>query len=244
MSGFVIAVIAVIGALVAAAVVLFDPGTAGRLARLSGSRAHPRARGGGCDGPEPASGTGSGGSDSAVDRLAFDLELVAICLQSGLTPERALILAAQAAGDRSGLGRLGHAIALGQSTEIQPTERQPTESRQSGPAHATAHEAPGITGGGSTGPITSRLPDTDERLRPVVSLIDFSRRTGVALAPLLRGLSADLRRSEHRRRQLAAARLGVTLVIPLGVCILPAFILLGIVPVVITLVSDMAGVFQ
>ncbi len=241
MSGLVIAVI---GALVAAAVVLFDPGTAGRLARLSGSRAHPRARGGGCDGREPATGTGSGGSDSAVDRLAFDLELVAICLQSGLTPERALILAAQAAGDRSGLGRLGHAIALGQSTEIQPTERQPTESRQSGPAHAAAHEEPGITGGGSTGPITSRLPDTDERLRPVVSLIDFSRRTGVALAPLLRGLSADLRRSEHRRRQLAAARLGVTLVIPLGVCILPAFILLGIVPVVITLVSDMAGVFQ
>lgn len=241
MSGLVIAVI---GALVAAAVVLFDPGTAGRLARLSGSRAHPRARGGGCDGREPATGTGSGGSDSAVDRLAFDLELVAICLQSGLTPERALILAAQAAGDRSGLGRLGHAIALGQSTEIQPTERQPTESRQSGSAHAAAHEEPGITGGGSTGPITSRLPDTDERLRPVVSLIDFSRRTGVALAPLLRGLSADLRRSEHRRRQLAAARLGVTLVIPLGVCILPAFILLGIVPVVITLVSDMAGVFQ
>ncbi len=239
MSGFVIAVIAVIGALVAAAVVLFDPGTAGRLARLSGSRTHPRARGGGCDGREPASSTGSGGSDSAVDRLAFDLELVAICLQSGLTPERALMLAAQAAGDRSGLGRLGHAIALGQ-----PTERQPTESRQSGPAHAAAHEEPGITGGGSTGPITSRLPDTDERLRPVVSLIDFSRRTGVALAPLLRGLSADLRRSEHRRRQLAAARLGVTLVIPLGVCILPAFILLGIVPVVITLVSDMAGVFQ
>lgn len=241
MSGFVIAVI---GALVGAAVALFDAGTAGRLARLSGSRAHPRTRGGGCDGREPASGTGSGGSDSAVDRLAFDLELVAICLQSGLTPERALILAAQAAGDRSGLGRLGHAIALGQSTENQLTEKQPADSRQPGSVHAAAQGEARITGGGSTGPIASRLPAIDERLRPVVSLIDFSRRTGVALAPLLRGLSADLRRGEHRRRQLAAARLGVTLVIPLGVCVLPAFILLGIVPVVLTLVSDMAGVFQ
>lgn len=231
MSGLVIAVI---GVLVAAAFVLFDPGTAGRLARLSGTRAHPRARGGASDSREAASSAGSGGSDSSVDRLAFDLELVAICLQSGLTPERALILAAQAAGDRSGLGRLGHAIALGQSTE----------SRQAGHARPAAHEAASMTADDSTRPVVSHLPDIDERLRPVVSLIDFSRRTGVALAPLLRGLSADLRRSEHRRRQLAAARLGVTLVIPLGVCILPAFILLGIVPVVITLVSDMAGVFQ
>lgn len=231
MSGLVIAVI---GVLVAAAFVLFDPGTAGRLTRLSGSRAHPRARGGGSDDREAASSAGRGVSDSPVDRLAFDLELVAICLQSGLTLERALILAAQAAGDRSGLGRLGHAIALGQSTE----------SRQAGHAHSATHGADGVTGDGAPGPVVSQLPDIDERLRPVVSLIDFSRRTGVALAPLLRGLSADLRRSEHRRRQLAAARLGVTLVIPLGVCILPAFILLGIVPVVITLVSDMAGVFQ
>lgn len=231
MSGLVIAVI---GVLVAAAFVLFDPGTAGRLTRLSGSRAHPRARGGGSDSREAPSSAGPGGSDSPVDRLAFDLELVAICLQSGLTPERALILAAQAAGDRSGLGRLGHAIALGQSTE----------SRQAGHAHSAAHGAGGVTGEGAPRPVVSQLPDIDERLCPVVSLIDFSRRTGVALAPLLRGLSADLRRSEHRRRQLAAARLGVTLVIPLGVCILPAFILLGIVPVVITLVSDMAGVFQ
>lgn len=231
MSGLVIAAI---GALVAAAFVLFDPGTTGRLTRLSGSRAHPRVRGGGSDSREAVSSAGSGGSDSPVDRLAFDLELVAICLQSGLTPERALILAAQAAGDRSGLGRLGHAIALGQSTE----------NRQTGHTHAAAHGATGVTGDGAPGPVVSQLSDIDERLRPVVALIDFSRRTGVALAPLLRGLSADLRRSEHRRRQLAAARLGVTLVIPLGVCILPAFILLGIVPVVITLVSDMAGVFQ
>lgn len=231
MSGLVIAVI---GVLVAAAFVLFDPGTAGRLARLSGSRAHPRGRGGGSDSREAPSSAGSGGSDSPVDRLAFDLELVAICLQSGLTPERALILAAQAAGDRSGLGRLGHAIALGQSTE----------SRQAGHVHSVAHGAASMTGDDPARPVVSQLPDIDERLHPVVALIDFSRRTGVALAPLLRGLSADLRRSEHRRRQLAAARLGVTLVIPLGVCILPAFILLGIVPVVITLVSDMAGVFQ
>ena len=81
MSGLVIAVI---GVLVAAAFVLFDPGTAGRLTRLSGSRAHPRARGGGSDDREAASSAGRGVSDSPVDRLAFDLELVAICLQLSL----------------------------------------------------------------------------------------------------------------------------------------------------------------
>ncbi len=137
---------------------------------------------------------------SAADLLAFDLDLVAICLQAGLTTERALDLAAEAGGDRSGLARLGRSLALGEA-------------------------------------------EGEEELRTVASLIEFSRSTGVSLAPLLRGLATDLRRSEHRRRQLAAAKLGVQLVVPLGACILPAFVLLGVVPVMLTLVTDMAGIF-
>ncbi|WP_418606028.1 hypothetical protein [Georgenia sp. SUBG003] len=37
----------------------------------------------------------------------------------------------------------------------------------------------------------------------------------------------------HREAQEAAARLGVRLVLPLGLCFLPAFVLLGLVPVVL-----------
>lgn len=76
------------------------------------------------------------------------------------------------------------------------------------------------------------------RLAETARLIAFSRSTGAALAPLISGHAADIRRREHRRRQLAAARLGVVLVVPLGVCVLPAFILLGVVPVLLTLIGD------
>ena len=41
---------------------------------------------------------------------------------------------------------------------------------------------------------------------------------------------------------MAAAKLGVHLVIPLGVCVLPSVILTGVVPVVITLVGDMSAI--
>lgn len=142
---------------------------------------------------------------SAVDQLAFDLDLVGICLKAGLPTSRALELTADASQDRSRLARLGRSLEFGHAREASQ--------------------------------------DDECELVEVAALIDFSRQTGVALAPLLTGMASDLRRSEHRRRQLAAARLGVHLVIPLGVCILPAFILLGVVPVLLTLLSDMSGIF-
>ena len=77
----------------------------------------------------------------------------------------------------------------------------------------------------------------------MVAVIRFSARTGVALAPLLQSHADELRRGEHRRRQIAAARLGVMLVLPLGVCVLPAFVLMGVVPVLITLVGDLGPAF-
>lgn len=83
----------------------------------------------------------------------------------------------------------------------------------------------------------------DEHLSEVVVLIRFSAKTGAALAGLLSAMAYDLRRAEHQRRRLAAAKLGVHLVIPLGACILPAFVLLGVVPVVLTLIDDMSVLF-
>ena len=91
------------------------------------------------------------------------------------------------------------------------------------------------TGGGHRGTGGERT-----ELSAVIAVIRFSSRTGVALAPLLQAHADELRRSEHRRRQIAAARLGVMLVMPLGVCVLPAFVLLGVVPVLLTLLGDLA----
>jgi pilus assembly protein TadC len=53
---------------------------------------------------------------------------------------------------------------------------------------------------------------------------------------------AELARAQARgRREQAAARAGVLAVAPLGLCFLPAFVLLGIVPVVVGLVGPVLG---
>lgn len=193
----------------------------GRLARLARERGAIGSAGSagsvgsvGSAGPVGASGRaarapGRGGGSvpagtSAVDDLAFDLDLVAVCLQAGLPVDRALDHAVRASGDRSGLAHIARSARLGLEGDT------------------------GDTGGERT------------ELSSVIAVIRFSSRTGVALAPLLQAHADELRRSEHRRRQIAAARLGVMLVMPLGVCVLPAFVLLGVVPVLLTLLSDLA----
>lgn len=59
--------------------------------------------------------------------------------------------------------------------------------------------------------------------------------TGAASGPALRASAAEVRRSRDRAAREAAARLGVRLVLPLGLCFLPAFVLVGLVPVLISL---------
>lgn len=55
---------------------------------------------------------------------------------------------------------------------------------------------------------------------------------GAAPIPLLDRAARTFRLTRQRRAKEAAARLGAKLVLPLGLCFLPAFILLGVVPVV------------
>lgn len=71
--------------------------------------------------------------------------------------------------------------------------------------------------------------------------LDFAAATGAPSAILLYAEAARLRRTQHRLAQKRAASLGVRLVLPLGLCFLPAFIALGVVPVVISLIPTFAG---
>lgn len=59
--------------------------------------------------------------------------------------------------------------------------------------------------------------------------------TGAPSAQLVRVLAQRQRRHRQRTYEKAAARLSVKLVVPLGVCSLPSFICLGVVPVLIAL---------
>ncbi|NQX10912.1 type II secretion system F family protein [Microbacteriaceae bacterium VKM Ac-2855] len=72
-------------------------------------------------------------------------------------------------------------------------------------------------------------------------ILALSSRAGVPAARLLVSEAALARRRARSAGQRAAASLSVTLMLPLGVCVLPAFMLLGVAPMVIAVLSSTLG---
>ncbi|KUP96463.1 type II secretion system F family protein [Thermobifida cellulosilytica] len=64
-------------------------------------------------------------------------------------------------------------------------------------------------------------------------------RTGAPLADLLEAHAADCRRAVRARALELAQRTGVLVVVPLGLCFLPAFVLVGVVPLAAGLLSGL-----
>jgi Flp pilus assembly protein TadB len=73
----------------------------------------------------------------------------------------------------------------------------------------------------------------------VITAAVRSSGSGAALASGLRRVAGDLRADEADRAEARARRAGVLLVLPLGLCFLPAFVLAGLTPVVIAVVSQL-----
>jgi tight adherence protein B len=67
--------------------------------------------------------------------------------------------------------------------------------------------------------------------------LTLARDAGVGPAPLLLAAAEDERRETAAAARAAAARLGVRVVLPAGLCLLPAFILLTVVPLLLGLLS-------
>lgn len=65
--------------------------------------------------------------------------------------------------------------------------------------------------------------------------LDFAALTGVPSSAILYAQAARLRREQFRAAERRAAALGVRLVVPLGLCSLPAFVCLGVVPVLLAM---------
>ncbi|XAS66826.1 type II secretion system F family protein [Micrococcaceae bacterium Sec5.7] len=66
--------------------------------------------------------------------------------------------------------------------------------------------------------------------------LGFAALTGAPSSAILYAQAARMRRERFRAAEKRAASLGVKLVIPLGLCSLPAFICLGVVPVLLALI--------
>lgn len=67
--------------------------------------------------------------------------------------------------------------------------------------------------------------------RAVARDVSRSVGSGVALAELLRQHARDARRASAARAQVAARMTGVRSIVPLVLCFLPAFFLVGVVPI-------------
>ncbi|WP_167044605.1 type II secretion system F family protein [Salinibacterium sp. ZJ454] len=74
-------------------------------------------------------------------------------------------------------------------------------------------------------------------------VLDLSRRAGVPAAELLRSEADERRRSARSDSQQKAAALSIRLMLPLGVCVLPAFMLLGVAPLMLSVISSTVQTF-
>lgn len=72
------------------------------------------------------------------------------------------------------------------------------------------------------------------------SVLAFARAAGVPAAALLHAEAEESRRAARADGQRRAVELGTRLLLPLGICILPAFIALGVAPIVLSIVSSTA----
>ena len=77
--------------------------------------------------------------------------------------------------------------------------------------------------------------------RAADDVISLAARAGAPVAELLRAEAARLRRVARADGSARAAALGVRLMLPLGACVLPAFVLLGVAPLLISVVTGTLG---
>lgn len=123
----------------------------------------------------------------------------------------------------SGIGRSLELVAASASKEYSKALRPVVSALAIGADWETAWRSSEI-----------RLPEILE-LRDALG---FAALTGAPSSAILYAQAARLRRERFRAAEKRAASLGVKLVIPLGLCSLPAFICLGVVPVLLALVPS------
>jgi Flp pilus assembly protein TadB len=82
---------------------------------------------------------------------------------------------------------------------------------------------------------------SEPALAPLGRTLARSARTGEPVAEALERLGRELAARSRAEVEDAARRVGVQAAVPLGLCLLPAFLLVGVVPVVAGLVGALGG---
>jgi hypothetical protein len=181
------------------------------------------------------------------------LELFAALLESGAPPPTALRHIAEALardGDARATRLQALAVAVEHglfdttATRAEPRarlarrwSRHRVHRRADGAGDPVAvRRADGAAGAAST---RQHAPETaaDRGLEVLDEVVRMAAVAGLPPAALVRRAAVEERRRMASTRQRATRRLEVLLTLPIGLCLLPAFVLLGIVPVVVDLLS-------
>lgn len=78
----------------------------------------------------------------------------------------------------------------------------------------------------------------DEGSARLRTVLELSKAAGVPAGELLRASAAQDRHASRVQGRMRAARLSTRLLIPLGVCTLPAFLLLGVAPLLLSVLAS------
>jgi pilus assembly protein TadC len=124
-------------------------------------------------------------------------------------------------------------------------------------AGSTPDSAARLVGTAIGGPLGQRLARVERALRlgapaveawtylgdvegaaRVIRAADRSGHSGAGFAGALHRVAEDLRADRLLAAEAAARRAGVLIVLPLGLCFLPAFMLTGLVPVIVAVLGD------
>lgn len=87
------------------------------------------------------------------------------------------------------------------------------------------------------------VPDPESarsQMQQCEKFLALAQETGVAVSGLLRGLASLERLNSQAQSRIAVEKLSVQLMLPLGLCVLPAFIAVGVLPLVASVISSTA----
>ncbi|MEV7693308.1 type II secretion system F family protein [Microbacterium sp. NPDC089189] len=144
---------------------------------------------------------------------------------------RRLVAAAGAAAEIPGLRAELIAIALSGGVSIE--RAQALAAPDAGAPRAI--DADGASAA-PAGPRSGSAPDADRD--DIDRLLALSRSAGVPAVELLRAGASLARHRARTAGRLRAARLSSSLLLPLGVCVLPAFLFLGVAPMLMSILGS------
>jgi Type II secretion system (T2SS), protein F len=169
----------------------------------------------------------------AADRrlVAVYAGLLASCLDAGMAVGAALRAVTEVLTDRD-----AGASSVGQTGAV---DRKGLAELDRGRPLAVLDQVAAMLSLGADSETAWRIVDLGETLAPLAAAARRSAAGGGALADAAREVAEQLRQETAAESVRAAGRAGVLMTAPLGLCFLPAFLCLGLAPVVVGLLGQL-----